>query len=125
MIALYIILGIIATAIIIGVIYGKIYNSKMNEAEKSGQAYKMLETLNKECNFKKFRGNYDRKYYRSTNPQKYKNKDFAFSCFVKDIVLPDIGIFEDLLKDVEYNKSLYGYYIEAYNNLLFFASNIK
>ena len=123
MTALYIILGIIAAVIIIGVIYSKIYTSKMAEAEKSGKAYKMLEALNKECNFKKFRGNNDRTYHRSTNPQKYKNKDFAFSCFVKDIVLPDISIFEDLLKDVEYNKSLYEYYINAYNNLLPFASN--
>lgn len=123
MIAGLIILGIIAVFIIFGIICNKCYNTKMEAAEKTGAAYKRLEILNKKYEFKKFRGNYDRTCYRRSNPQKYYDKDFAFSCFVKDVVLPDISIFEDFIEDVNYNKHIFGQYSQEFSQLLLLAKN--
>ena len=123
MIALYIILGIIGVAILVGIVYSRRYSANMDEAEKSGTAYKMLVELNNKYEFKKFRGDQNRKYSRSTNSQKYRDSNFAFSCFVKEVVLPDINVFIDFLKDVQYNQRLFHEYTQKFNCILMYARN--
>lgn len=123
MVALYVVLGIIVIIIVAAIIYNKYNNDKIKEAEKSGRAYRALEALNEKYKFREFRGDYKRIYYRSTNAQKYNDSDFAFSCFVKEVVLPDIGIFEDYIEDVEYNKQLFRQYEKEYNQLITYSKN--
>ena len=119
----FIVLVITALPIVVWIIYCKSYDKKMSEAEKFGKAYKMLEILNDKYKFREFRGDRSRTYRRCTNPQKYDNKKFAFSCFVKDVVLPNISIFEDYLQDVEYNKQLFPQYAREFERLLLYANN--
>lgn len=122
MLGLLILLGVIILFIVIYVFYEKSYELKINNAEKSGIAYKMLLEINKKYNLKEYRY-YDLMYRRCTNPQKYKSKIFAFSCFVKEVVQPKISFFEKMLEDIVYNKRLYPQYIQEFNRLLLCAKN--
>ena len=124
MIVLGVIVGVAILAVAVGIIYEYGVSKRMQNFERNGIIVKRIKELNETTDFKKFRGNYDRVYYRSTNPQKIADAEFAFNCFVKDVVLPQIDTFEDLLMDVKHNKKIYPIYIEQLNQLLNKTSDV-
>ncbi len=130
-----VILGIVGL-FVIGVLFVKIQDSKEASAKKeakNGILYKKIIALDKKYEFKEeLKDSFFIKerlyhingtYFRRTNSQKYEDAEFAYSCFVKEVVLPNIGFFENLLQVEKYNKQLYSHYMEEYNQILLQATS--
>lgn len=122
MIVACIILGVIVLVVLFFVVKSKLYDNAKKQAEMSGVAYKKLVALNQKYSFRKYIGILE--YTKRTNAKKYNSREYAFDVFVKEIILPNISNYEDLIKIVEYNKPLYKTYLQEYTQLICFAETL-
>ncbi len=113
----YVILIIVILIITLIICY-KVRKIEQDDIELKGVAYNSIKKLNRQYQFKTLEfTNGKMKYFRRTNPQKYKDSEAAFNFFVDDVVYPQCEFFEEIVRAVDYNAQLYEKYTAEYNRL--------
>lgn len=113
----YVIL-IIAIFIIILIVCYKVRKNEQEDIELKGVAYNAIKKLNRQYQFKTLEfTNGKMKYFRKTNPQKYRDGKAAFDFFVDDVVYPQCEFFEEIVRAIDYNAQLYEKYTVEYRRL--------